>query len=896
MTVSTPTSHALLHRKIEAVLPRVEKPSRYLGNELNAARKASGEFDVRVALVFPEVYEIGMSWPGQQILYNLLNSKPGVYAERCYAFWPDMEARMREEGIPSFSLETWTPLREFDIVGITLQYELVFTNILAILDMAGIPIRSRDRNDDDPVIIAGGPVAYNAEPIADFLDAVALGDGEDVFLEICDARREWKASGEDRHSLLKRLSRIGGVYVPAFHEVEYESAPVEGWTMPAIASIRPTQGAPEKVRRRWVEDLNRVPFPESPIVPLAKTVHNRLGIEVQRGCTRACRFCQAGYIYRPERQRDSEQVKKLVAASLKSTGYDELSLLSLSIGDYGCLDPLLGDLLGPDPARNGNVSVSLPSIRVDTLTEGIVDKIASTRRTGFTVAPEAGSPRLRDVINKPLTEEQIARAAEIVFQRGWSHIKFYYMIGIPTETEDDVMGIVRTARACQAIGRKYNRKADIVVSTSTFVPKPFTPFQWEPQIPAEVVRQRQQLLKDELAKTRLSYRWHESKESFLEAVLSRGDRRLCDAVERAFQLGARFDGWQEHFRDEVWRQAFAETGIEPGFYAHRRFDLEEVLPWEHIDCGVTKDWLQRDYLSGVRGKFVPDCATGRCYDCGVCDFEVVKNRTFIPKESGRTPQGMPPKGIGAHPQPVATEGRTPLHALLPARNRGVAETVGRFRLQYAKTDRAVYLSHLDLNEHLLRALTRAGIRLAWSRGLRPKPKISYGPALMTGAASVCELVDIEAFLPLPDGDLPARLNAGLPDGVRVLAVRPLAPGVAGPGAAVRGMTFEVAERLPGVLPPPNDLQDALDAFFARETVEVERNNKVYDVRQYVESAERLPGGLRFSIAYTPTGSAKPSDVLRAILRLEDPGLVDRLQITKTGMVLHATPAGAAAVT
>lgn len=868
-----------LRQKIEAILPRVIRPTRYLGNELNVTRKQDAR--VRVALCFPEVYEIGMSWPGQQILYSLLNGADGVAAERCYAFWPDMEERMRESGVPAFSLETWTPLAEFDIVGFTLQYELVFTNLLCMLDLAGIPLRTAERERSHPLILAGGPVAYNAEPLADFLDAIVLGDGEDVFLEVCEVYETWKSSGDDRHALLLALSKLEGVYVPSFYDVEYHDEPVEGWSMGAIRSVTPRHGAPPSVRRRFVEDLNRVPFPSKPIVPLGQTVHNRLGIEVQRGCTRACRFCQAGYIYRPERQRHPEEVKRLVAESLKNTGYDDISLLSLSIGDFGCLDELLGDLLGPQSRGTTNLHVSLPSIRVDTLTEGIVDKIASAKKTGFTMAPEAGSPRLRDVINKALSEEQIATAAEMVFQRGWSHIKFYYMIGIPSETDDDVMGIVRTARMCQDIGRKFTKKANIFVSTSTFIPKPFTPFQWEPQIPREETLRKQSLLRHELKKTGLTYKWHDAHESFVEAVLSRGDRRLAPAVEYAFRKGARFDGWNEYFDLELWKEAFAATGVEPGFYAHRRIPTDEILAWDHIDCGVTKEWLIKDYEFGLKEKFIPDCATGRCYDCGVCDFEVVKNRTYLSKESGYIPQGQKAKGIGEHPYEIETANKPTLADMLPAAPHGTSKDAQRVRVRYAKTGRAAYLGHLDMMEHIARAFRRAGVRLAYSQGYHPRPKLSFGPALMTGAVSQSEYFDADILPPLPDAEWIQSINDGLPQGLALMSAHAIDSKTPKIGKAMTGVVFEVTDRLPGTLPDFEARQRAVAHFLATDVVAIEGKRRTYNAREIVRDVMATPEGIRLDIVFdTETGSARPTDVVATLLGWDDPKRVDGLLVTK----------------
>jgi radical SAM family uncharacterized protein/radical SAM-linked protein len=758
-----------------------------------------------------------------------------------------------------------------------------------MLDLAGIPFRTADRGPDDPLILAGGPVAFNPEPMADYLDAVVLGDGEDVFIEICHEVKRWKTSGAPRKRLLESLAGMQGVYVPSLYDVGYAAEPVPGWATAPIAAITPQAPAPATVRRRFVEDLNRVPFPPKPVVPLGKTVQNRLGIEVQRGCTRACRFCQAGYIYRPERQRDPEQVKKLVASGLQSTGYDEVSLLSLSIGDYGCLDPLLGDLLGPNPRGTSNISVSLPSIRVDTLTEDVVEKIARGRKTGFTMAPEAGSPRLRDVINKALSEEQISQAADAVFQRGWSHIKFYYMIGLPTETDDDVMGIVRTARMCQKIGRQYTRKADIHVSTSTFVPKPFTPFQWEPQISRDEILRKQKLLRFELKKTGLTYRWHDSKESFLEAVLSRGDRRLAPVIEAAYRNGARLDSWREHFRQDAWDQAFATCGVEPGYYAHRRIPTDEVLPWDHIDCGVTKKWLLKDYERGVAERFTPDCATGRCYDCGVCDFEVVKNRTYISKDTGYVPQGVKAKGIGAHPAEIETDGKPRLAELLPPAPH-VGDKTLRYRVRFEKVDRAAYLGHLELMEVLQRAFARAGIRVAYSQGYNPKPKFSFGPALMTGATSVAELVDVYLLEPPSDLDWLATVNEGLPSGVRLLETTTVETSAKKLGASITGARYEVSGRTPGALPEAQARASLLATFMKSASAQVETPKKTYDVRPYVVHAETTDDGFRIEVSVSSsTGSAKPTDIVRAILGWPDHDQASDLCVVKTETLIAGDP-------
>lgn len=955
-------SREQLRAEVEAILPRVERPTRYLGNEVNAIRKDPAKAEVSVCLCFPELYEVGMSWPGLQILYHILNTHPGVVAERAYSPWLDMEKEMRRQSVPAFSLESWSPLSSFDVLGFTLQYELTFTNLLNVLDLAGIPKRSADRRRDDPVVIAGGPVSYNCEPIADFLDAICLGDGEEGILEVCNAVKAWKATDQPRAELLRKLQTIEGVYVPSHYDVEYATE-LTG-TMAPIAAIKPKENAPALVRRRFQADLNEVPFPSAPIVPLGKTVHNRLGIEVQRGCTRACRFCQAGYIYRPERQRSPEKVKELVFESLKNTGYDEVSLLSLSIGDYGCLEPLIGDLLGPN--RANGIAVSLPSIRVDTLTEGIIDKIAGAKKSGFTVAPEAGSERLRDVINKALSEQQIEFTAEQVFKRGWTHIKFYYMIGLPSETDEDVMGIVRTARACQAIGRKYNKQADIHVSTSTFVPKAFTPFQWEPQIPRDEVLRKQTMLRDELKKTGLTFKWHDAKESLLEVVLSRGDRRLCRAVELAWEKGARFDGWTEKYREDIWLQAFAEAGVHPGWYAYRRIPVTEVLPWDHVDCGIEKAWLVKDYEWSFRGKYVPDCATGRCYDCGICDWEIVKNRTYVPAETLRYPHGMKPKGMGEHPAAIETAFTTQASWLKPypgvdvalmgiqdgsgkkAKPEAVAEMIRsanaiaipaaeetleeepaansihemtdapvrrptpqrkksrqppprpslgpakRYRVHYEKTSRAAYLGHLDTMEAIARALKRAGVRMDYSQGWSPAPKLAFGPALMTGAQSTAEYFDMDCVEPFPDPEsLTEKLSGQLPDGMRVASVTEIEKSAKSLGGSIVAQTFVVDERFTGTLPAPADLRRKVERFLLAEHAPV-TTRRMEGRKEIVKTTDTRPsvnrvwvdeqGRLCFELKTSSlVATAKPIDVARSILGEEQPDTVDtaRLVLTKT---------------
>ncbi|MCI5562077.1 MULTISPECIES: TIGR03960 family B12-binding radical SAM protein [Intestinimonas] len=610
-----------MDRTMEMILSRVQKPARYTGGEYNAVVKDRRSVDTRVALCFPDTYEIGMSNLGVRILYGLMNEQEGVWCERVFAPWGDMEAEMRREGLSLYGLESGDPISGFDVIGFSLGYELAYTNVLNMLDLAGLPLRTADRGEESPLIIAGGTCAYNSEPLAPFIDIFCLGEGEDVLLELLELYRRARNEGWRRRELLVAAARIPGLYVPSLYEVTYGEDGV-------VTAVTPTEGAPSVVTKRIVQDFEHSYFPTKTIVPSTEIVHDRVMLEVFRGCIRGCRFCQAGYAYRPVRPRSPQRLLEQGIAACRDSGYQEMTLSSLSTSDYRPLEGLCDGLL--DWCEPHKVSLSLPSLRADNFSMGLMERLQHVRKSGLTFAPEAGTQRLRDAINKNVTEEDLLTSCRTAFSGGWSSVKLYFMLGLPTETDEDVLGIAELARKVLQVWRDVTpnrrRGCRITVSTACFVPKPHTAFQWEPQVEREEYLRRVKLLRDNMREKSITYHWHDPETSFLEAVFSRGDRRLADAIEAAWRDGAKFDSWSEYFSLERWLKALAACGLDPAFYANRTRSRDEVLPWSCVSTGVRTEFLWRERELAYQARITPDCrkqCTGcgadKLYTGGICD-------------------------------------------------------------------------------------------------------------------------------------------------------------------------------------------------------------------------------------------------------------------------------------
>lgn len=608
-----------MDKRLLPLLPYVEKPARYIGGELNARSKDWDAGMIKVALAFPDIYDLGMSYLGFKILYELINGREDALAERVYLPWIDLQARLEQGGIPLTASESGRELVDFDFVGFTLQYELNYSNVIRMLDLAGIPRRSRQRSEDYPLVMAGGPCAFNVEPLADFLDFVVLGEGEEVIQEILDLALNNK--GESREGLLSKLAELDGIYVPGYYRPVYGA---DG----SFSRLQPLHSAaPAQVRKRVLADFNQTALPRRPVVPFAEVVHDRAVLEIMRGCTRGCRFCQAGMIYRPVREKSSSVLLDQARQLLEATGYDEISLSSLSSGDYSQIGPLAAALAAEFERRN--VGISLPSLRLDSFGVELAQEIQRTRRTGLTFAPEAGTQRLRNVINKNVTDQDLKQVAQAAFSAGWHGIKLYFMIGLPTETWEDLNGIADLARRVLAWGREFGtsrRRPEVTVSAASFVPKPHTPFQWAGQDPMDVLGEKQDYLKRELRHPGIRFTYPAVQESFLEAVLARGDRRLGPVLERAVDLGCQFDSWSDQFSFDLWMRAFQECGVEPRWYAERERSVAEALPWSHLGAGIDSGFLQKEWGLALQTESTEDCRWHQCSNCGVCPKLGVSNQ------------------------------------------------------------------------------------------------------------------------------------------------------------------------------------------------------------------------------------------------------------------------------
>ncbi|WP_035288232.1 TIGR03960 family B12-binding radical SAM protein [Clostridium sp. KNHs214] len=595
------------------ILYKVEKPARYIGGEINSFNKDKNKVDIRFAFCFPDVYEVGMSHLGMKILYYVLNKREDTFCERAFAPWPDMEKLMRENGVSMYALETKDPLKEFDFIAFTLQYEMSYTNILNMLDMSGIAIRASERSEEDPIVLCGGPCAYNPEPLYDIADLFSLGEGEEHLNDVLDLYKSMKKQGKSKDEFLREAAKIPGTYVPKFYNTDYNE---DG----TIKEFKPVSDEfPKKVTKRIIKNFNEVDYPTELIVPYTEIVHDRIMLETFRGCTRGCRFCQAGMIYRPVREKKTDKLVELADELIKKTGYEEISLTSLSICDYSDIKNLIFSLI--EKYKDKKVGVSLPSIRIDSFAVDLVKEIQKVRKTGITFAPEAGTQRMRDVINKGVTEEDLIDSVSSIFKSGWSTVKLYFMIGLPYENMEDVQGIAELGEKVvdeyYKVPKEERQKGlKVTISTSIFVPKPFTPFQWTPQDNMESVKGKIQTLRKNIKRRQITYNWHESPVSYMEAIFARGDRKMCDVLIKAFEKGAKFDGWNEYFSFPIWKQALEECGVDGDFYAYRDRNYDEILPWDFIDVGVSKEFLIKENERAKKAEVTPDCRQG-CKLCGI---------------------------------------------------------------------------------------------------------------------------------------------------------------------------------------------------------------------------------------------------------------------------------------
>jgi radical SAM family uncharacterized protein/radical SAM-linked protein len=845
-----------------------------MGSELHAARSPR-QGDLRVGLAFPDLYEVGMSHLGLNVLYDCLTRAPGLFGERVFMPDEDLEGLLRERTIPLTTLETRLPLAQLDILGFSLAYELAYTNVLGILDLGGIPLRSSERSTEHPLVIAGGPCAFNPEPLGSFIDAFVLGEAEFLLVEICRTVQEWKASGSSRQDLLRALDRMGGVYVPSLFEWRPQGA--DGGH--ALVSLT---GRDRPVRKCEIPNLDDAPYPASPLVPFARIVHDRISIEAARGCPHACRFCQAGNLYRPYRERSPERLREIALQSLEKTGYEQVSLLALSIGDYSCVGRLVRDLMQDLAPRR--VSLSLPSLRVGSLDDSVVEEILRVRKTGFTLAPEAASARLRSVVNKTISEEELFRTAHLVSRLGWRSLKLYFMIGLPTETEEEVEEIVRLAQAIRAHGKTARTGGfQVTVNVSSFVPKAHTPLQWVRQQAREVSEEKQRFLRQRLKQPGFRLKWHDARLSLLEGMFARGDRNLGDLLEAAYRLGCRRDGWSEYLRFDLWEKAFEQTGVNPAEHLDPYPDPQAPLPWDWIDTGMPREWFRKEHGKALESTCSDFSCSGNCDDCGVCARTSdggVERQEPLPEPS----RALPGNDSCSRPS-VRGRGERP---------------AARLRLQYAKRHPISFLSHLETLTLFHRALRRSKLPIHFTGGEHPHPKMAFSPALPVGVESLAEYLDLW-FSRMPEaGEVEKGLNAVLPEGISVQEARPVPLNASSLEQSIAWMEYDIT--FPDTSPQRpscEDLEKAMEAFyedkpFSAAGAASKEEKKNADLRRAVQLEGKQDGrGLVCRIHRLSGSTASAMRVLRLLFPASNRnGLRPRIVKTDAALLPPSPPAPA----
>ncbi|MGQ9609634.1 MAG: TIGR03960 family B12-binding radical SAM protein [bacterium] len=819
-----------IQNSICKILPEVLKPTRYIGNEINSVRKELFNLPIiRFALAFPDIYEVGMSHLGLKILYGILNSIEDVWAERVFAPWIDMEEKMRSEHIELFSLESFTPLRQFDIIGFSLQYEMCYTNVLNMLELAKIPLMSKDRDDSYPLIIAGGPCAFNPEPIADFIDLFVIGDGEEVILEIIDCYRKNKGKA----NILRKMAEIEGVYVPSLYPLEEQPD----------GTLTVKKGV--LIKKRVVSDINNVSYLSKYIVPFMKPIHDRAIIEVMRGCSRGCRFCQAGMIYRPVRERSPLIVESLAEDIIKDTGYEELSLSSLSSCDYSAISFVVDSLI--DKLGKKHVSISLPSLRTDAFSVDLAKKIESVRKTGLTFAPESATERMQRVINKGISRDQVLSTIKDAFSSGWESVKLYFLLGLPTETDEDIKEIAELVKSALRTAQEFNKRASLNISVSTFVPKAHTPFQWERQITIEEIQQKQKLLLDNIGRNnRINISFNSPELSLMEGIFARGDRRLCRVLYEAHKLGCKLDGWSEHFNFNAWMSAFKKCQVDPYTYIKER-KLDQVLPYDHIDTYVTKSFLLSERQKALNAELTPDCRLGKCSNCGICDKGKRVKLSISPRE-------LPATSIAKS-----------------FNNRTNFLKASRIRFKFAKKSELRFISHLDVVNAFTRAFRRAEIPIAYSQGFNPHPKISFGSALAVGITSSAEFADIDLETYISPEDFLLQCNRKLPKGLEIIKAKEIPLNT--PSLMSQNSFSVYTIFIQGLDCQNIDFESRISSIMHKDSILINRLrgkdkvDKVIDIKPYIANIELLDfskDSIKLKIMIGD-GKVRPEEVVNLIV-------------------------------